>query len=49
MKVGDHDKSTLTTRFQKNIVKCRQIAVKISNNKFHENYFRGSEMVIRIG
>jgi len=49
MEVGDHDKYTLMTRFQTKFVKCRQIAVKVSNNKFHENYFRGSEMVIHIG
>jgi len=31
------------------IGKCRQIAVEISNNKFHENYFRGFEIVVHIG
>jgi hypothetical protein len=31
------------------IGKCRQTAIKISNNKFHENYFRGFEIVIRVG
>lgn len=49
MKFGDHEKCTLMTRFQTKFVKCRQIALKATNNKFHKNYFRGSEIVKLIG